>query len=98
MCDTRPHQPHGVVIVAVSPIAVRGGEGVGGNLDQDDLDAIGSISAARGVTRQVNENARSPADMIGKLTLDRTSSSATELGDMRAARLGPRGRPTSGSA
>jgi hypothetical protein len=31
---------------------------IGGNLDQDDLDAIGSISAARGVTWQVNENAR----------------------------------------
>jgi hypothetical protein len=31
---------------------------IGGNLDLDDLDAIGSISAARGVTQQVNENAR----------------------------------------
>jgi hypothetical protein len=31
---------------------------IGGNLDQDHLDAIGSISAARGVTRQVNENVR----------------------------------------
>ena len=31
---------------------------IGGNLDQDHLDAIGFISAARGVTRQVNETAR----------------------------------------
>src|SRR5215469_6886787 len=38
---------------------------IGGNLDQDDLDAIGSISAARAVTRQVNETARAPAVRVG---------------------------------
>ena len=36
---------------------------IGGNLDHDGLDAIGSNSAARGVTRQANENARNPADL-----------------------------------
>jgi hypothetical protein len=55
--------------VAVSPIAVAAQRVIGGDLDQDDLDAIGSISAARGVTRQVNENARSPAVTCGRSNL-----------------------------
>jgi len=72
--------------VAVSPIAVRGGEGVGGNLDQDDLDAIGSISAARTVTRQVNENARSPADTLGDLGAARAAVPCPERVVRRAVR------------
>jgi hypothetical protein len=45
---------------------------IGGNLDHDGLDAIGSISAARGVTRQVNQNARAEpiCTFINRLAAD----------------------------